>query len=139
MGFQEKKAELVDTLSVLPDRFERLEWIVDEGRKSAGLEASERTEENFVEGCQSQLWLVGSLNDGKCFYRADSDSGLVKGLAGIICSYYSGETPEDILQANTEFLREVGIEEHLSSNRRNGLTQIQGKIKAFAAERCNGN
>jgi cysteine desulfuration protein SufE len=85
-----------------------------------------------VEGCQSQLWLVPAFRDGLCHFRADSDSSIVKGIASLICDYFSGESPETILSGDIRFLEEVGVDQHLSSNRRNGLGKVDERIKRFA-------
>ena len=119
-------------MSFLPDRFERFSYIVDYGRNSPALADSMRTDTFRVEGCQSQLWLVPEYRDGKCFFRAESDSSIVKGIASMICDYYSDETPEIVLSGDVGFLEEVGVDQHLSSNRRNGLGKVDERIKRFA-------
>ena len=133
MPLDEKRQRLVDDLSFLPDRFERFSYIVDVGREKPSLAEDLRTPTFQVEGCQSQLWLVPAYNDGVCTFQADSDSSIVKGIASIICDYYSGETPETILAGDVGFLKEVGVDQHLSSNRRNGLGKVDERIKRFAA------
>lgn len=129
----EKRARLLDDMSVLPDRFERFTYVVDYGKSKESLPDDLKTETFRVEGCESQLWLVPAHQEGRCAFRADSDSAIVKGIAGIICDYYSGETPGDILAGDIAFLQEVGIDQHLSSNRRNGLGKLDERIKRFAA------
>jgi len=133
MALQEKRQRLVDDMSFLPDRFERFTYIVDYGKDREQLSEDVRTDTFRVEGCQSQLWLVPEFRDGLCFFKADSDSAIVKGIATIICDYYSGETPETILEGDVDFLQEVGVDQHLSSNRRNGLGKVDERIKRFAA------
>jgi len=133
MALQEKRQRLVDDMSFLPDRFERFTYIVDYGKDRDALGDDLRTDSFRVEGCQSQLWLVPEFREGLCHFRADSDSAIVKGIASIICDYYSGETPETVLSGDVEFLKEVGVDQHLSSNRRNGLGKVDERIKRFAA------
>jgi cysteine desulfuration protein SufE len=133
MALDEKRQRLIDDMSFLPDRFERFTYIVDYGKDRESLPESLRTDTFRVEGCQSQLWLVPEFHDGVCAFKADSDSAIVKGIATIICDYYSGETPETILGGNVDFLQEVGVDQHLSSNRRNGLGKVDERIKRFAA------
>ncbi len=132
MSMQEKRRRILEDLQVLPDRFERFTWLVDIGRAREPLPESFRTDVFRVEGCQSMLWLVPELRHGRCYFRADSDSAVVKGIASLICDYYSGELPQDILAGSTDFLREAGIDQHLSSNRRNGLGRVDERIKRFA-------
>ncbi len=138
MGLQEKRQQLIDEMSYLPDRFERFSYVVDYAKDRPPLPPELRLDSFRVEGCQSQLWMVPEWRDGKCTFQADSDSAIVKGIATIICDYFSGETPETILAGDVEFLREVGVDQHLSSNRRNGLGKVEERIKRFAHS-CVGN
>ena len=133
MALEEKRDRIVEDMSFLPDRFERFTYIVDFGKDREALPDDVRTDTFKVEGCQSQLWLVPAFRDGLCWFRADSDSAIVKGIATMICEYYSGETPEAILDGDVKFLEEVGVDQHLSSNRRNGLGKVDERIKRFAA------
>jgi cysteine desulfuration protein SufE len=80
----------------------------------------------------SQLWVVPAFNGGLCSFRSESDSAIVKGIAELLCNFYSDATPEEIIAADAEFLGEVGITQHLSPNRRNGLSRIVESIKRFA-------
>lgn len=132
MSLEEKRNRIVEDMSFLPDRFERFTYIVDYGRNSEKVPESMRTDTFRVEGCQSQLWLVPEFREGKCHFLADSDSSIVKGIASMICDYYSGEDPETILAGDVKFLEEVGVDQHLSSNRRNGLGKVDERIKRFA-------
>ncbi len=132
MSLEEKRNRIVEDMSFLPDRFERFNYIVDYGRNQDEFPDAYRTATFKVEGCQSQLWLVPQYNDGICTFIADSDSLIVKGIACLICHYYSDEDPQTILTGDLEFLREVGVDQHLSSNRRNGLGKVDELIKRFA-------
>lgn len=138
MGLEEKRRKIIDDMSFLPDRFERFTYIVDYAKDRQTIPDDLRTDTFRVEGCQSQLWLVPEYSDGVCAFRADSDSAIVKGIATLICDYYSGESPETILGGNVKFLEEVGVDQHLSSNRRNGLGKVDERIKRFA-ESCLGS
>ena len=132
MSLAEKSSRIVEEMSYLPDRFERFTYLVDYGRNQAQFPTELQTETFRVEGCQSQLWLVPEFRDGKCYFLAESDSSIVKGIASMICDYYSDERPEDILKGDVKFLEEVGVDQHLSSNRRNGLGKVDERIKRFA-------
>lgn len=132
MGLEEKRSRIIEDMQYLPDRFERFTYIVDFGKETEPLAEELRTETFRVEGCQSQLWLVPEFREGLCYFRADSDSAIVKGIASMICQFYSGETPEIILEGDVHFLEEVGVDQHLSSNRRNGLGKVDERIKRFA-------
>lgn len=133
MSLEEKRNRIVEDMQYLPDRFEQFTYIVDYGKNHPELDESLRSDTFKVEGCQSQLWLVPGFQEGLCSFKADSDSAIVKGIAGMICDYFSGETPETILEGDVTFLQEVGVDQHLSSNRRNGLGKLDERIKRFAA------
>ena len=133
MSLKDKSTRIIEEMSYLPDRFERFTYLVDYGRNQADFPAELQTGTFKLDGCQSQLWLVPEFRDGKCFFRADSDSSIVKGIASMICDYYSDETPETILNGDVKFLEEVGVDQHLSSNRRNGLGKVDERIKRFAS------
>ena len=87
-----------------------------------------------IEGCLSNLWFVAEYRDGRCYFLCQADSLVVKSIAGLLCRFYSGATPAAILALDPSFLREAGISEHLSSNRRNALTKVWSRIRACAAE-----
>jgi cysteine desulfuration protein SufE len=93
----------------------------------------EKREEKYkVKGCQSQVWLFPEFKDGRVYFRADSDAVLVKGIVGLLVSVYSDATPDEILSTKPEFLQEVGITEHLSMNRSNGLAAMMKQIQMYA-------
>ena len=132
MTLEEKKQRIVEDLSFIEDPHERLGYIIDIGKSAEGLEESFKTDQYRIEGCISNLWLVPTLEDGKCFYRADSDAMVTKGFASLLCQLYSGHEPQEVLTVDPAFLSEVGVTQHLSPNRRNGLTQVGERIMSFA-------
>lgn len=132
MSIEEKKQQLIDDLSIIEDPHERLGYIIDLGRSAEGLEESLKTDTYRIEGCISNLWLVPDFRDGKCFFAADSDAMVTKGFANLLCELYSGYAPKDVLSVDPGFLAEVGVTQHLSPNRRNGLTQVGERIQSFA-------
>ena len=91
-----------------------------------------KTEENKVRGCQSQVWLFGDLRDGQVWFQADSDAAIVRGLAALILRVYSGRTPDEILATEPEFVEQIGMSEHLSMTRSNGLRAMVKQIKIYA-------
>lgn len=129
---EEKKAVLLDELNLFSDPYERLDYLIDEARDMESLPAALCIEENRIEGCLSNLWFVAETRDGRCWFLCEADSLVVKSIAGLLCRFYSGATPAEILALDPSFLREAGITEHLSSNRRNALTRVWGRIKACA-------
>ncbi|MFW5883742.1 MAG: SufE family protein [Verrucomicrobiota bacterium] len=132
MTLQEKRDRLVEDLSVIEDDFERFGYIIDMGKTAQPLPDELKLDEFLIEGCTSQLWVVPSLNEGKCYFAADADSQITKGIAALPCDFYSGHSPEEVLEVDTGFLGEVGVTQHLSPNRRNGLSNLSKRIESFA-------
>jgi cysteine desulfuration protein SufE len=134
MTLEEIKKELIQDLSLLPTAQDRLMFAVDLAKRTPHLPPELRTDEHRVEGCLSNLWFVPEFRDGSCFFRVDGDSHIVRGIAILLAEFYSGHSPEEILRHDPSFLSEVGITQHLSPNRRNGLSRLWDKIRVFAAE-----
>ena len=123
---------IVREFSVLEDWTERYKHIINLGRKLDPLEEEHKVEDNLVRGCQSKVWLVTDLNDGHVMYRADSDAAIVKGLAALMIRLYSGQTPDTILSTQPTFIKEIGMQEHLSPTRSNGLASMVKQMKIYA-------
>jgi cysteine desulfuration protein SufE len=134
MTLEEKKADLIERLLLLPTAQDRLLYLVEKSKKEPALAAEFKTEQYRVEGCLSNLWFVPEYDGKNCWFRTDADSHIVRSIAILLCNFYSGHTPEEILKQDPEFLSEVGITQHLSPNRRNGLSRLWEKIRAFAME-----
>lgn len=132
MTLKEKQDTLIEEITLIPDAYERLGYIVELGKKAPGLTEDLRIDSFKIEGCMSQLWVVPEYKDNKCYYRSESDSAIVKGIAELLCNFYSDANPDDIVTTDAEFLGEVGITQHLSPNRRNGLSRIVESIQRFA-------
>jgi cysteine desulfuration protein SufE len=132
LNLSEKKTELLEKLDLLPSGQDRLMFIVEGAKKTPAFTADLRTEEDRIEGCLSNLWFKAELRDGKCFFTADADSHVVRGMALLLCQFYSGSAPEQILDCDPSFLAEAGLTQHLSPNRRNGLSKLWSKIRDFA-------
>jgi cysteine desulfuration protein SufE len=132
MNLLEKQQELLNTLSGIKNSQERFAYVVTRGRKSPSLDPSFKTDAYRVEGCLAKLWFVPRYSDGKCFFATDSDSAIVKGIATMLCDFYSGHSPEEIVTIDPSFLEQAGINQHLTPNRRNSLSKIWEQIRAFA-------
>ena len=132
MTLEQKKDALVEDITLIPDAYERLGYIVDRGKKADGLTEDLRIDSFKIEGCMSQLWVVPAYKKGLCSFKSESDSAIVKGIASLLCDFYSEAKPDDIRKTNADFLSEVGITQHLSPNRRNGLSRIVESIQHFA-------
>ena len=132
MTIQEKRDQLVEELMPFEDHFERFAYVIDRAKSAPPLGDEYKIDTFLIKGCISQLWVFPQFEDGKCHFRADSDAAITKGTAGLLCELYSDETPEDVIALEPDFLADVGITQHLSPNRRNGLTSVRQKIKAYA-------
>ena len=132
MNLKEKKKSLIAEITLIPDAYERLGYIVDKGKNAEGLPEDLRIDTFKIDGCMSQLWVVPEFKNGLCHYQSESDSAIVKGIANLICDFYSGALPKEIVETSADFLSEVGITQHLSPNRRNGLSRIVESIQRFA-------
>lgn len=135
MTLAEKRDELVEDLSIIEDPQERFAYIIDNAKSKPALADEFKVDAFRIEGCQSRLWLVPRFEDGLCYFETDSDAVITKGVAGLLTQLYSGFAPADIVAMPPDFLAEVGITQHLTPNRRNGLSNVWNKIKAFA-EHC---
>ena len=129
---QEKRDRIIEEMSLFDDSYERFAYVIEKGKKAESLPDEFKTDAFRIEGCMSNLWLVLEFKDGLCYYRSDSDSPITHGVAHLLCDLYSGHTPEDVLTVDPVFLSDVGITQHLSSNRRNGLSNVTSKILGYA-------
>lgn len=130
---QERQAKLVERYSIIPDPQERLAAIIS--RKSAlpGVPEEERADEYLVPGCQSRVWIIGSLKEGRCHFRVEADSALVRGLITLLCEVYDGATPVEIVATEPELFEKLGIAAILTPTRLNGLAAVRLYLRNFAA------
>lgn len=132
MTLSEKQAALADELARFKNPQDRLQHMIQIARASAGLPSALKTPEHKLEGCLSNLWLQCEFKEGVCYFAADSDSAIVKGLATVICNLFSGLAPAEILQADLAPLRQAGLWQQLTPNRRTGLSRLLDRIHEFA-------
>jgi cysteine desulfuration protein SufE len=128
----EKQQQLIADYAIIDDAQERLAAVVDNARRSPPLPDSERTEANRVKGCVSQAWIAAELRDGRCHFRSDADSPLVRGLLKLLCDLYSGATPAEVAATEPVLFEELGLAKNLSPTRLNGLKAAATTIQAFA-------
>ncbi len=133
MKLIEKQKILSEELAIIPDAYERLGYLVEYGKNIPALDKSLKINQFKIEGCLSQLWIVPEFTDGLCIFKSESDSAIVNGIAGILCNFYSDQPPNEIIKNDARFLGEFGIHQHLSPNRRNGLSKIVEFIQRFAS------
>jgi cysteine desulfuration protein SufE len=132
MNIKEIQNEIVSEFSMFDDWMERYEYIIELGKGLPIIEDQFKTEDNIIKGCQSKVWVYAEEKDGKVVFSADSDAILTKGIIAILIRAFSNQTPAAILEANTDFVDEIGLKEHLSATRANGLVSMIKKIKMYA-------
>jgi len=123
---------MIEDFAIIEDAQERLAAVVDRTRTRPPLPEAERTETNRVKGCISLAWVVGELRDGRCHFRSDADSPLVRGLLALLCDCYSGATPAEVAATEPILLEPLGLAKNLSPTRLNGLRSVRAKIRDFA-------
>jgi cysteine desulfuration protein SufE len=137
MNLAEKQIQISAELAAFKNGQDRLAHLVEQARKRPPLPTDQRVDTNLIPGCLAKLWLASRFGDGRCFFDCDSDSLVVKAIAGLLCEFYSGHTPADILAHDPGFLAPLGITQHLTPNRRNALSKIWAQIRQFAEARQN--
>jgi cysteine desulfuration protein SufE len=131
--FTHHQQQLLDDFAIIEDSQERLGAVVDRAKRLAPLPAAEKTEEQRVAGCISQVWVMGELRDGCCFFRCDAEGPLVRGLVAFLCEFYSGATPTEITASTVNPLEMLGLMRNLSPTRVNGLSAVRVRIRELAA------
>jgi cysteine desulfuration protein SufE len=129
---KESQDEIIDEFSGLTDWMDRYAYIIELGNAVAPLDEKYKTESNLIEGCQSRVWLNAELNGGKIEFTADSDAIIVKGIISLLMRVLSGHTPQEILDADLYFIKEIGLQEHLSPTRSNGLLAMVKQMRMYA-------
>lgn len=128
---QEKEADVLAEFVVFEDWMDRYAYIIELGKSLPEIESKYKTEQYLIKGCQSQVWLNAAISDGKVFYSADSDALITKGIAGLLIQVLNGSTPDEILGYDFRFIDAIGLKEHLSPTRTNGLLSMVKQMKLF--------
>ena len=132
MTINEQQDEVIEEFSELDDWMDRYQLLIDLGEEQEPLPDNEKTEQNLIAGCQSRVWLVCDENNGVLAFRAESDALIVKGIVSLLIRVVSGHTPQEILDADLYFIREIGLTEHLSPTRSNGLLAMIKQMRMYA-------
>lgn len=133
MGIIEVQNEIIDEFSLFEDWMQRYEYMIELGKSIELIDSSKKIDSNLIKGCQSKLWLHAELNNNnKLIFKADSEAIITKGIAAVLLRVFSNQTPEDILNANLDFVDKIGLKEHLSPTRANGLISMIKQIKYYA-------
>lgn len=133
MTIEERQKELIDEFADIDDWMDRYGYIIDLGNALPEIDESKKTASNLIEGCQSRVWLDAELDaEGKVHYTADSDAIIVKGIISMLISVLNGHTADEILQADLHFIDDIGLGEHLSPTRSNGLVAMVRQMRMYA-------
>ncbi|MBQ4801489.1 SufE family protein [Aquimarina sp. MMG015] len=132
MSIQKLQEEIVDEFSMFDDWMQRYEYMIDLGKSLPLIEEKYKIDENIIKGCQSKVWVHAEMNDEKIEFTADSDAIITKGIIAILIRVFSGQHPKDIIEADTAFIDEIGLKEHLSPTRANGLVSMIKQLKMYA-------
>ncbi len=132
MTINEKQDEVIAEFSDFDDWMDRYQLLIDLGSEQPPLEEKYKTEQNLIDGCQSRVWLQADLVDGKLQFRAESDALIVKGIVALLVRVLSDHTPQEILDADLYFIEDIGLREHLSPTRSNGLGAMLKQMKMYA-------
>ncbi|QOC21872.1 SufE family protein [Wenzhouxiangella sp. AB-CW3] len=132
MSIEQAQREIIDEFSLFDDWMDRYQYLIDLGRKLPELPESEKTDDRLLDGCQSQVWLITEGDAGRLKFRANSDAAIVSGLIALILRVYSDRSADEILASKPEFVHEIGLSQHLSPTRANGLDAMLGEIQRQA-------
>lgn len=132
MTLEEKQQEIIDEFAVFDDWMEKYEYIIDLGKDLPLIAEEKKTDDRLIEGCQSRVWLDASIENDRMVLTADSDAIITKGIIGLLVRVLDNETPEAVAKADLHFIQDIGLAEHLSPTRANGLASMVKKIKLLA-------
>ena len=132
MTINEIQDEIIEEFSGFDDWMDKYQLLIDLGNEQEPLEDKYKTEQNLIDGCQSRVWLVAELDDQVIRFRAESDALIVKGIVSLLIRVLSGHTPQEILDADLYFIEEIGLKEHLSPTRSNGLVAMVKQMRLYA-------
>lgn len=125
--------EIIEEFSGLEDWLDRYELIIEMGNSLEPIDEEKKTPQNIIEGCQSRVWITAEMRDGRVHYEAESDAIIVKGIVSLLLRVLNDQTPQAILDSDLYFIKEIGLQDHLSPTRSNGLVSMLRQMKLFAA------
>lgn len=131
-SIQEIQEEIVAEFAMFEDWMQKYEYLIELGKNLPLIDPQHKREENLIKGCQSQVWLRAEVKDGRLFYSADSDAILTKGLIALLVRVLNDQKPQDIIEADMNFIDQIGLKEHLSPTRANGLSAMVKQMKYYA-------
>lgn len=128
----EIEREIIDEFAVFDDWMDKYAYLIEIGSGLESMDEAHKTDENLIKGCQSRVWFHAEVKDGLLYFTADSDAIITKGIAGLLLRVFSGRTPEEIIKADLKFIDEIGLTQHLSPTRSNGLLSMIKQIRMYA-------
>ncbi len=132
MTIQEIQEQIVNEFSVFDDWMDKYNYLIEMGKEVPRIDERFKTNNHLISGCQSRVWLHAENKDGKVYFTADSDAVITKGIVNLLIRVFSGQSPEEILDADTNFIDQIGLKEHLSPTRSNGLVSMVKQMKLYA-------
>ncbi len=132
MSIQDIQNDIIEEFSMFDDWEERYQYMIDLGKTLPLIDEQYKTDEHSIKGCQSKVWVHAEMKDGKVIFTADSDAIITKGIIAILIRVFSKQSPKDIIEANTDFIDKIGLKEHLSPTRANGLVSMIKQLKMYA-------
>lgn len=132
MSINEIQDEIINEFSIFEDWMDKYAYLIDLGNELEEFEDKHKTPQNLIDGCQSKVWFKADLLDDKIVFKADSDAIITKGIASLLIRVLSGQTPEDILNSDLYFIEKIGLNQHLSPTRSNGLMSMIKQLKLYA-------
>lgn len=132
MTIKEVEQQIVEEFSIFTDWMDKYEYLIELGKSLPIINEGQKLEGNLIKGCQSRVWLNAEFKDGKVFFTADSDAIITKGIISLLVRVFSGRSPKEIIDADLDFIKEIGLQENLSPTRANGLLSMIKQIKIYA-------
>lgn len=132
MSINEIQDQIIEEFSEFEDWMDKYQMLIDLGQDSAPLSAADKVDQNLIDGCQSRVWLVCEVNDGLLSFRAESDALIVKGIVALLLRVVNRQTPQSILDADFYFIERIGLRDHLSPTRSNGLLAMVKQVRMYA-------
>ena len=132
MTIKDIQNEIIDEFSMFDDWMQRYEYMIELGKSLPLIDDQYKTDDNIIKGCQSKVWVHAKMKDGKVVFTADSDAIITKGIIAILIRVFTNQTPKHSIEADTAFIDEIGLKEHLSPTRANGLVSMIKQLKMYA-------
>lgn len=131
-NIQQIQEDIIDEFAMFDDWMQRYEYMIELGKSLPLIDDKYKTDDYIIKGCQSKVWVHADMKDDKVVFTADSDAIITKGIIAILIRVFSNQKPKDIIEANTDFIDEIGLKEHLSPTRANGLVSMIKQLKMYA-------